>query len=166
MTKNYSNHINHKICEHTSDAQKKVEGWKEEGKRVVFTNGCFDLLHPGHVSYLMEARSCGDRLIIGLNSDKSVRKLKGEQRPLNSLQVRALMLASLQMVDLVVPFGQATPLELILALKPDVLVKGGDYEIHEIVGADEVQQWGGEVKRLSFVKGYSTTSLIHKIKEL
>jgi len=132
---------------------------------VVFTNGCFDLLHPGHVTYLEAARGLGDALIVGLNSDDSIRLLKGPSRPINQLEDRAHMLAGLRSVDLVVPFSEETPIRLIQTLLPDVLVKGGDYDPDAIVGAKEVREAGGEVVVVPFLDGHSSTSLIGKIKQ-
>ena len=134
-----------------------------EGKKVVFTNGCFDILHRGHVSYLNEAKSLGDVLVIGLNSDASVKRLKGESRPVNSEQDRKFVLENLKAVDYVFIFEQDTPLELIQQVKPDVLVKGGDWKPEQIVGSDFVLQNGGQVKSLNFIDGFSTTSTIEKI---
>lgn len=137
--------------------------WRESGQRIVFTNGCFDLLHPGHVDYLQRARALGDVLIIGLNSDNSIRGLKGVNRPINPLTDRSVMLGALACVDLVVPFDEETPIKLISALLPDVLVKGGDYNPDDIVGAKEVRANGGEVVVMPFVGAYSTSSLIQRI---
>ena len=131
---------------------------------MVFTNGCFDILHYGHLHYLIQARELGDRLIIGLNSDASVSRLKGEHRPIQDLRTRQMMLASLEFVDAVVLFEEDTPLNLIKNLLPDILVKGGDYSPETIVGAKEVRDSGGEVKVLSFIPGYSTSSIEQKIK--
>lgn len=142
-----------------------VEQWKSEDQKVVFTNGCFDILHYGHVYYLAQARAMGDRLVIGLNSRDSVSRLKGPNRPINDDETRQYLLASLQYVDAVVVFEQDTPLELINIVKPDILVKGGDYTIETIVGADIVLNNGGEVKSLAFVPGYSTTSIEEKLKK-
>ena len=133
-------------------------------KRVVFTNGCFDLLHVGHVLYLEKARSLGDMLIRGLNSDSSVKKLKGRSRPLVGQKDRARVLAALSCVDFIVIFSASTPLDLIKKIKPDVLVKGGDWKIKDIVGADFLRSYGGTVKSLPHVKGFSTKGLIKKIK--
>ncbi len=133
--------------------------------RTVFTNGCFDIIHAGHVAYLKAARALGDRLIVGLNSDDSVRRLKGDTRPVNELNDRMAVLSSLSFVDEVIPFDEDTPLELIKKVHPDILVKGGDYDIDSIVGADEVRSWGGEVRVIPFVEGKSTTSIINKMKE-
>lgn len=143
----------------------RVNTWKIKGDKVVFTNGCFDLIHLGHVRYLEEARALGDRLVLGLNSDSSVRKLKGEGRPIMEENARAGLLAALESIDAVVLFSEETPLKLIEAVNPDILVKGGDYEISEIVGADHVVAQGGEVKRLSFLPGHSTSGMIRKIRE-
>ena len=142
---------------------------RQSGERIVFTNGCFDILHAGHVRYLAQAKAQGDRLVVGLNSDASIKRLKGDSRPVNPLEERATVLASLASVDWVLPFGddpseQDTPLELILQVKPDVLVKGGDYTVETIVGAREVLAAGGEVKVLQFVDGCSTSAIIKKIK--
>lgn len=133
--------------------------------RVVFTNGCFDLLHRGHVEYLSRARQLGDVLVVGVNTDDSVRRLgKGDGRPLNRQDDRALLVAALEVVDAVCVFDEDTPLELITALVPDVLVKGGDYAIEEVVGRDVVESAGGEVRILPFVSGFSTTDLVTRIR--
>lgn len=137
---------------------------KFTGKKVVFTNGCFDVLHRGHLEYLREAAELGDILIVGLNSDASVKRLKGENRPLNNEADRALALASLLFVDAVVIFGEDTPEELIRRISPDILAKGGDYTEEQIAGAAFVKESGGEVKILPFVDGYSTSSLIDRIR--
>lgn len=140
--------------------------WKSQGKRVVFTNGVFDLIHPGHVHYLAEAKALGDKLILGLNNDVSAKSLgKGPHRPINDEMARATVLAALEMVDTVVLFEDETPIKLISALVPDVLVKGGDYSIETIVGADLVLAAEGEVRSLQFVEGYSTTAIEQKIME-
>jgi len=144
--------------------QRTVDQWKSDGNRIVFTNGCFDLLHPGHIDYLDRAAALGDKLIIGLNDDDSIRRLKGETRPINPLQDRAIMLAALRAVALVVPFSEDTPLNLIKTLRPDILVKGGDYQPDEIVGASEVRQHGGEVIVMPFIEGYSSSELIQRIQ--
>ena len=136
-----------------------------EGKKVVFTNGCFDVLHRGHVSYLAQARDLGDLLVLGLNSDSSVRRLKGPTRPVNDEESRALVLASLECVDYVVLFDEDTPYRLIDAVQPDILVKGGDYQIDQIVGYDIVKARGGEVLTLPFVDGFSSTSIINRLKQ-
>lgn len=144
----------------------QVEDWKKNSKKIVFTNGCFDLIHPGHLSYLLEAGSLGDQLIIGVNTDSSVRKIKGEERPINEEQSRLQLLAALFFVDAVVLFDEPTPADLIEAIKPDILVKGGDYKIDSIVGAKETIERGGTVKVLNFLPGYSSTNIIEKIKKL
>lgn len=136
---------------------------KRQGKKVVFTNGCFDILHVGHVRYLQEARAQGDFLVLGLNTDESVRRLKGPDRPLQNENARAEVLAALACVDYVTFFNEETPENLIHEVRPDVLVKGGDYTIDTIVGAKFVMSYGGQVKALQFVDGYSTTSIIKKM---
>ena len=142
-----------------------VKELKKSGKQVVFTNGCFDIIHAGHVQYLQEAKNLGDILIIGLNSDESVRKLKGKNRPLNNELNRAIVLSGFYFVDYVVIFGEDTPYDLINLIKPDILVKGGDWKIQDIVGSDIVLKKKGKVKSLSFKDGFSTTKLINKIKK-
>lgn len=132
-------------------------------KRIVFTNGCFDILHVGHVEYLSRARKMGDALVIGLNSDRSVRAIKGKTRPINSQADRAKVLAALYFVDYITIFEDPTPERLIRLLKPDVLVKGADWKVKDIIGNDFVMSYGGKVARIPFVKGYSTTSVINKI---
>lgn len=140
--------------------------WRMKGDRIVFTNGCFDILHRGHVEYLQEAAALGDRLVIGLNTDNSVRRLgKGDGRPYNDQESRAKVLAAMRLVDAVVLFDQDTPLELIQAIGPDVLVKGGDYTEDKIVGAEVVKARGGEVRSLKLVDGYSTTGLVDRIRD-
>jgi len=140
-----------------------VAAWRAKGLRVGFTNGCFDILHKGHVAYLAQARAWCDRLIVGVNSDASVRALKGEGRPVNDLESRALVLAGLGSVDLVAPFEEATPIRLIEAARPDVLIKGADYAEDQVVGGDLVKSWGGEVKLAQLVDGYSTTAAIARM---
>ncbi len=146
------------------DAVRQVESWKAAGKTVVLTNGCFDLLHPGHIDYLHKARELGDILIVGLNDDDSISRLKGPERPINPINDRSIMLAALKSVDLVVPFSEDTPLALISTLLPDILVKGGDYKPDEIVGAQQVRDNGGFVTIITFVDGHSTSSLIKRIQ--
>jgi len=147
-------------------AKKQVRQWKNEGRKIVFTNGCFDLLHPGHIDYLDRAAELGDVLIIGLNDDDSIRRLKGESRPIIPLQDRAIMLAALRAVDLVVPFAEDTPLNLITTMMPDILIKGGDYQLDDIVGAKEIRQSGGEVIVMPFIDGHSSTNLIQRIQAI
>ena len=142
----------------------RINTWKNEGKKVVFTNGVFDLLHIGHITYLSKAAELGDKLIIGLNADSSVKRIKGDSRPINPQDSRAALLASFFFVDAVVVFEEDTPLNLITALMPDILIKGADYTIDNIVGAKEVLANGGEVKTITFVEGYSSTSIIQKIR--
>ena len=136
---------------------------QHEGKNIVFTNGCFDILHRGHVTYLNEAKKLGDLLVVGVNSDASVKRLKGPERPINNEMDRAYVLSQLKSVDFTEIFTEDTPLSLILKVKPHILVKGGDWKIEQIVGGKEVIGWGGEVYSLNFVDGYSTTSVIQKI---
>lgn len=152
-----------KILDRTG-ARSAVRTWQDQGLEVVFTNGCFDLLHYGHLQYLAEARSLGDKLVIGLNSTDSVRRLKGEHRPIHDDQTRLYHLAALSFVDAVVIFDEDTPQELIAALIPDILVKGGDYQPEQIVGAETVLAHGGIVRSLDFVPGYSTTRIEEKIR--
>lgn len=142
----------------------KVADWQSNGLKVVFSNGCFDILHLGHIDYLEKARAFGDKLVIGLNSDESVQKLKGENRPINNEEARARMLAALSFVDGVTVFGEETPKELIEYLLPNVLVKGSDYSVENIVGAKSVIANGGVVNTIDLVNGYSTTNIIEKIK--
>jgi D-glycero-beta-D-manno-heptose 1-phosphate adenylyltransferase len=155
--------IESKILDATT-AQLQVEKWQSEGFEIVFTNGCFDLFHYGHVRYLAEARALGDKLVVGLNSTDSVRRLKGQHRPINDELTRQTVLAALQSVDVVVVFQSDTPYDLIYLLKPDILVKGGDWQPAQIVGSDWVLENGGQVLSLPFRDGYSTTNLETKIK--
>ncbi|RKZ26863.1 D-glycero-beta-D-manno-heptose 1-phosphate adenylyltransferase [bacterium] len=140
------------------------EKLRRDTKVLVFTNGCFDILHRGHCEYLFRARQLGDFLLVGLNTDDSVRRLKGSNRPYQPLEDRAYVLASLSFVDAVIPFSEDTPRRLILSVRPDVLVKGADYDISEIVGAKEVLSWGGKVERIPLVEGKSTTAIVEKIR--
>jgi D-beta-D-heptose 7-phosphate kinase/D-beta-D-heptose 1-phosphate adenosyltransferase len=144
-------------------AGERVERWRRQGYRVGFTNGCFDLIHPGHVSLLQQARAACDRLVVGLNSDGSVHRLKGETRPVQTEVARATVLASLRPVDLVVVFAEDTPLAVIQALRPDVLVKGADYRIEQVVGAELVQSYGGRVVLADLSEGHSTTATIARM---
>jgi D-beta-D-heptose 7-phosphate kinase/D-beta-D-heptose 1-phosphate adenosyltransferase len=139
---------------------------KRSNKKIVFTNGCFDILHVGHIRYLKQAKSLGDRLVIGLNADASVRKLKGPSRPLNSEKDRAEVLSALECVDHIVFFREDTPETLIRAVRPHFLVKGGDWKKKDIVGSEFVESYGGKVLSLQFVKGFSTTGLLEKIQKL
>lgn len=146
-----------------SDCKTFIQTVNAAGQKVVFTNGCFDILHLGHVTYLAKAAQLGDKLVVGLNTDASVKRLKGESRPLQDETNRAHVLASLLFVDKVVLFGEDTPKELISLLVPNILVKGADYAIENIVGADVVLAHGGEVKTIDLVDGYSTTNVINKM---
>lgn len=142
---------------------KKVKQWRTENKKIVFSNGCFDILHPGHIYSLFQAAKEGDCLIVGLNADISVKKLKGIDRPVNNENSRAVVLAALNMVDAVCIFSEETPLELIKSILPDVLVKGGDYTIEQIAGAKEVIAAGGKIVLNPIIEGHSTSSIINKL---
>ncbi|KJS32118.1 MAG: hypothetical protein VR64_08405 [Desulfatitalea sp. BRH_c12] len=144
-------------------AMARVREWKAAGTRIVFTNGCFDLLHPGHISLLYQARALGDRLVVGLNTDASIKRLKGSGRPILSEQDRAAMLSALECVDLVVHFDEDTPIQLIKAIRPDILVKGSDYTPDKVVGKEVVEAYGGCVKLVDLIQGYSTTQLTRKV---
>ena len=146
------------------EADEICSGWRQAGQRICFTNGCFDIIHKGHVVYLAEARSFGDKLVVGLNSDASTSRLKGANRPINGVDGRAYVLAGLASVDLVVVFEEDTPADLIALVKPDVLIKGGDYKAEEIVGYDFVTGRGGEVQIINFIDGYSTSSIEDRIR--
>ena len=143
---------------------KQVNEWKLKQLSIVFTNGCFDILHAGHVDYLEKARLKGDKLIVGLNTDQSVKRNKGELRPINAQEVRAKLLSALYFIDAVILFDDETPYLLIDQLKPNILVKGSDYSIETIVGSDIVIERGGKVETINLLKGYSTTNMIKKIK--
>jgi D-beta-D-heptose 7-phosphate kinase/D-beta-D-heptose 1-phosphate adenosyltransferase len=147
------------------DAKFLGEFLRKAGYKIVFTNGCFDIIHRGHVELLRFARSLGDVLVVGLNDDESVSRLKGENRPINTLEDRAFVLLSIRWVDFVVPFSEDTPERIIREISPDVLVKGGDYRIEDIAGADFVLSKGGRVEIFNYLEGYSTTSIIKKIWE-
>ena len=144
----------------------KITEWKADNKKIVFSNGCFDILHLGHIDYLEKAQEKGDKLVIGLNTDSSVKILKGENRPINNNQSRARMLAAFSFVDAVDLFSEETPLKLIKSISPGILIKGNDYLTENIVGAGFVQQQGGKVETIELVDGFSTTNLIDKIKNL
>jgi rfaE bifunctional protein nucleotidyltransferase chain/domain len=154
----------HKILDWDEVAH-TVDTWKSHGDEIVFSNGCFDILHLGHVDYLERSRDLGDRLIVGLNTDRSVKELKGKNRPIVNEHARARIIASLAFVDAVVLFDEPTPLKLIKTIQPDILVKGEDYRVEDIVGSREVLESGGRVETLSLVKGLSTSELIKKIKD-
>ncbi|MHA8109800.1 adenylyltransferase/cytidyltransferase family protein [Aquirufa sp. A-Brett2-W8] len=160
-----SNRTEHKITS-LAEAIEIRKNWKSAGDKVVFTNGCFDILHLGHIDYLEKSSEFGSKMIVAVNSDASVRTLeKGVERPINSEYARARLIAALGFVSLVIIFGKSTPLELIHALNPDVLVKGDDYTIETIIGAKEVLAAGGEVKTIALVPDYSTTKIIQKLKQ-
>ncbi len=142
-----------------------AEIWKRKGEKVVFTNGCFDIIHLGHVDYLEKARELGSRLIIGLNTDSSIRRLKGTERPVQDERSRSRILASFEFTDAVVLFDEDTPYNLIKVIKPDILVKGNDYAPENIIGADIVKGYGGQVITLELITGYSTSEIIKKIKD-
>jgi len=152
----------HKVLDRTV-LKEKIDALRKEGKKIAFTNGCFDILHVGHVRYLKEARKTADILILALNSDSSVRAIKGDKRPLVPEDERAEVLAGLECVDFVTIFPELTPLELICYLKPDVLIKGGDWPEDKVVGRNEIQQWGGHVTLIPEVIGKSTTNIVDKI---
>jgi len=141
---------------------KTLSTLRSKGKKIVFTNGCFDILHVGHVDYLSKARCLGDVLVVGLNSDSSVKKIKGKDRPINKESDRAKVLSSLYFVDYITSFNEITPENLIKKVRPDILVKGGDWKIEDIVGSSFVRSYGGKIKSIPFVKGYSTTSIIER----
>jgi rfaE bifunctional protein nucleotidyltransferase chain/domain len=140
-----------------------ISEWKEK-ETIVFTNGCFDLLHMGHIDYLSKAKDLGSKLVIGLNSSESVKRLKGPSRPINSDESRSILLAALEFVDLVILFGEETPINLISNILPNVLAKGGDYNYHTIIGAKKVTDYGGKVEAIPFLDGYSTTNIVAKIQ--
>ncbi len=157
------NHTKDKI-QSLSQLQKNRLIWQKNGEKVVFTNGCFDILHLGHIDYLEKARQKGNRLIVGLNADESVKRLKGENRPINPEYARARLLAALAFTDAIILFAEDTPLNLIISLLPDILVKGSDYNPENIVGAKHVMAHGGTVETIDLVEGYSTTNIIEKSK--
>ncbi|MGY8988716.1 MAG: D-glycero-beta-D-manno-heptose 1-phosphate adenylyltransferase [Flavobacteriales bacterium] len=148
-----------------SDLKIQSDKWKENGEKIVFTNGCFDLVHRGHIEVLANTADLGDRLIIGLNSDSSIKNLKGENRPIINETSRSILLSSLQFVDAIVFFSDETPLNLIKTLIPDILAKGGDYKVTDIAGNEVVLENGGEVILVPFIDGFSSTNIIEKIKE-
>ena len=157
--------IHSKIFESVHEFGTVLTQWKLSGNKVVFTNGCFDLVHRGHIDSLARAAELGDKLIVGLNSDTSVKLLKGENRPLVDQQSRSILIASLLMVDAVILFNEETPYELIKSIEPDVLVKGNEYLLEEIAGYDIVLAKGGRVERIELTEGFSTTEIIQKIKD-
>ncbi len=155
--------INDKIIS-LEELKARIESWKANGEKIVFTNGCFDILHRGHVEVLAKTADLGDKLIIGLNSDSSIKKLKKENRPIVDEKSRALLLAAFSFVDAIVLFSEQTPINLIAEIKPDILAKGGDYEIRKIVGHNIVQGNGGEVITIPLTEGFSSTNIIDKIQ--
>ena len=161
----FHNQLKEKVVSQ-DQALKELKAWREKNKKIVFTNGCFDIIHPGHIDYLSQARDLGDILVLGLNTDQSVRRLnKGSNRPINDERIRANVLAGLASVDLIVFFDEETPYNLIKLLQPNVLVKGKDYEVEKIIGFDILKENGGQVITIPFLDGYSTSSLIKKIIE-
>lgn len=162
---NWNKTIQTKIISSSEALQGVINQWRKNQKKIVFTNGCFDILHMGHIDYLCKAADWGDKLIIGVNTDQSISKIKGPNRPIIDETTRITKLASLAFVDAVVLFDQETPLKLIEEINPTVLVKGGDYSIETIVGADHTLKMGGEVKVIPFLEGYSSTRYIQKIRE-
>ena len=156
-------HIQSKIMT-ADELANQVKDWRSSGKKIVFTNGCFDVLHRGHIEYLAQASDMGDILIIGLNTDNSVKRLKGESRPVNDQHARSLLLAALSFVDAVTLFDEDTPFNLIKTIMPDILVKGGDYKKEDIVGHDIVKANGGKVITIPLTEGYSTTGMIERMK--
>jgi D-glycero-beta-D-manno-heptose 1-phosphate adenylyltransferase len=160
---NPGNSIQNKILT-LPELQRRVSQWRVLNKKIAFTNGCFDILHAGHIASLTEAARQADYLVVAINADVSIKGLKGENRPINNENARAMVIASLAMVDAVIIFSEPTPRELIVEIRPDVLVKGGDYKVEEIAGAKEVMSWGGKVVLNPIVKGYSTTSIINKLQ--
>ena len=146
--------------------EQKLAYWRFKGKRIVFTNGCFDLIHLGHIDYLAKAADLGDVLVVGLNTDASTQKLKGPARPIQDENSRAMILASMQFVDAVILFNEDTPYDLIRQVQPDILVKGADYKAENIVGYDIVMAKGGKVETLDFLPGYSTSNIENKIKNI
>jgi D-beta-D-heptose 7-phosphate kinase/D-beta-D-heptose 1-phosphate adenosyltransferase len=144
----------------------ELDPLRKKGKKIAFTNGCFDILHIGHIRYLREAKKTADILVLAINSDASVKKIKGEKRPLVPQEDRAEIMAALEFIDFVTIFDETTPLELIILLKPDVLIKGGDWAQDKVVGRDEIKKWGGKLTLIPEIKGKSTTSIVEKIKQV
>jgi len=155
--------IKNKIFFEKEEAFNLLQTWRFKEEKIVFTNGCFDLVHRGHLEYLASAASMGNKMILGLNTDASVQKLKGPDRPINDEYSRALLLASLGYIDMIIFFGEQTPYDLINFVQPDILVKGSDYNAEDIVGYDIVKGKGGEIKTLDFIEGFSSTGIINKI---
>lgn len=159
---NYQAFVQNKIIRHKEELVCTLNQWRFQGEKIVFTNGCFDILHRGHVDYLTKAAELGSKLIIGLNTDDSVRRLKGKNRPVNDQEARAILLSSLIFTDKIVFFEEDTPLELIRYIQPDILVKGNDYQPQDIAGYDIVKAKGGEVITIQLTPGFSTTSILKK----
>ena len=157
--------ISKKICSRL-DLQKLIDNWKQNNNKIVFTNGCFDIVHRGHIDVLSKIADLGDKLIIGLNSDSSIKRIKGADRPIIDQFSRSLLLASIEFIDAVVIFENDTPIELINSIKPDILAKGGDYEVEKIVGYNTVIKNGGKVITVPLVKGLSTTNIINYINKI
>lgn len=157
--------VKNKIYTNGKAAERVLNSWRKAGEKIVFTNGCFDIVHLGHIEILSKASDLGSKLIIGLNSDQSVTRIKGPGRPHMDEYSRALILASIEFVDLIIFFSEDTPLNLIQAIKPDILTKGGDYKPSEVVGYEFVKKNKGKVVIIKFVEGYSSTSLIKRIKK-
>ncbi len=152
-----------KIILSHSTLHKILDNLKDKGKKIVFTNGCFDIVHPGHIDYLKKAKALGDILVVGVNSDNSIKRIKGEFRPINNELDRIKILEAFYFIDFITVFDEDTPYNLIKLIKPDVLVKGGDWDLKDIVGKDIVEKNGGYVKTIPFLEGYSTTKIIEKI---
>ena len=158
--------IKSRILNDKVQINRQIAVWKFLNKKIVFTNGCFDILHLGHIDYLAKAADQGDILCVGLNTDRSVRKIKGKNRPVNDENVRAIILASIAFVDAVMLFDEETPYELIKSVQPDILIKGADYKPEDIVGYDVVKSRGGEIKTIKYLDGYSTSNILEKIKAI
>jgi rfaE bifunctional protein nucleotidyltransferase chain/domain len=163
---NQLEYINNKIIKDWSSIKSTLSLWHFKEEKIVFTNGCFDIVHRGHIDYLSKAKDLGSKLIIGLNTDTSVKRLKGEDRPINDEDSRALLLAAFEFADLIVLFDEETPYDLIKFIQPDILVKGNDYNPEDIVGYDILKAKGGDIKTLDFIDGFSSTSIIKKIQSL
>lgn len=163
---NQLEYINNKIVKDWSSIKSTLSLWNFKEEKIVFTNGCFDIVHRGHIDYLSKAKELGSKLIIGLNTDASVKRLKGNDRPINNEDSRALLLAAFGFVDLIILFDEETPYDLINFIQPDILVKGNDYKPEDIVGYDILKAKGGEIKTLDFIDGFSSTSIIEKIQSL
>jgi len=159
-------YINNKIIKDWSSIKSTLSLWNFQDEKIVFTNGCFDIIHQGHLDYLSKAKDLGTKLVVGLNTDNSVKRLKGAERPINNEYSRALLLAAFEFTDMIILFEEDTPYELIKSVQPDILVKGNDYKPEDIVGYDILKAKGGEIKTLDFIDGFSSTSIIEKIKLL